>query len=118
MPSLPSAKAHSLPPHLRQKPAAVPNGSPQGRKLNATAASYQPSSLDSQYEAACEATRRVSDPAASETVKDESKFEDSALAWKMATVDLGVEDAKQVSSADSLLTHTNCHRACDFKWIC
>jgi hypothetical protein len=118
MPSLPIPKPPSLTPHLRNS-AAVPDGSPQSRKLDATVASCRPPSVHAQYEAACEATRRVSDPIASETVKGEAKVEDS-LARKMATVDLGVEGAKQDSHHKHtlFLFHANRHSSSDSKRIC
>jgi hypothetical protein len=95
--------AISIPPHLRNagKNGGNVNGSrpgqAQGRSLDPAAATYQPADLESHYQAAREASRRVSDTTISETIVDEEDSrKDEALARRMATTDLAVHDAKHI----------------------
>ena len=75
-----ATRKNSVPPHLRQSSQS------QGPRLDPAAQTYQwiPKNQDT--------PRAI---AAEKLVGDEVKLEDEAVAWKIATIDLGVEDVKQ-----------------------
>ncbi|CAO2657310.1 Nn.00g034360.m01.CDS01 [Neocucurbitaria sp. VM-36] len=79
----------SIPPHLR-KTRRLTSGT-AGPHLNPTAKIYKPSKSH-QSETSCHA---IGTTAAVTVATEEDRLRDETLAWKMATIDLGLDDAKQ-----------------------
>jgi hypothetical protein len=74
--------------------------------------------LDQNYKAASEASRRVSGKSNVEVSSDNEAIDDNALAWKMATTDMGIEDPGEVSAVRAIsfmlmLTPTGSETAAD-----
>jgi hypothetical protein len=93
----------SIPPHLRKikkvaRAATDCANGQQGNNLSPISTSYSHSiSLEARYEAAEEASRRVSNTSASAIMNHQDQFDDNALDWILTTADLGSKDVQEVS---------------------
>jgi hypothetical protein len=93
----------SMPPPLRQslKISTIPEGQAyiyQDGDLSLPAGSHRSfTSLEADYEAAMEASLRVSGASVWASIDHEDNVNDNVLAWQLATADVGIDDAKEVS---------------------
>ncbi|KAH7078290.1 hypothetical protein FB567DRAFT_132017 [Paraphoma chrysanthemicola] len=92
--------AKHLPPHLRTAGKASKDTNPSQQTSRPAYVNHQPLDLDRQFEAATETLRSVSGHSAGNggieaLADDEDTISDGALAWKMATTDIGTADAKE-----------------------
>ncbi|KAF2032217.1 hypothetical protein EK21DRAFT_87341 [Setomelanomma holmii] len=87
----------SIPPHLRKSaPTAGRVADNQNRDSGDGYSKLAGKDLDAHFQAVQQASRRVSGKSATEMFADEEDtMSDSALAWRLATTDLGIDNAKQ-----------------------